>query len=44
MLTRKGEEFDKLLGLEWARTITSQAVQPREVLARVKAVLRDVRE
>ena len=45
MLTAKGEEFDKLLGLELgADDYISKPFSPREVLARVKAVLRRMYE
>ena len=41
MLTAKGEEFDKLLGLELgADDYIVKPFSPREVLARIKAVLR----
>ena len=42
MLTAKGEEIDRVgWALNWARTITSSSrFPPREVLARIKAVLR----
>ncbi|MDO4547485.1 MAG: response regulator transcription factor [Clostridia bacterium] len=41
MLTAKGEEFDKLLGLELgADDYIAKPFSPREVVARVKAVLR----
>ena len=45
MLTAKGEEFDKLLGLEMgADDYITKPFSPREVLARIKAVLRRMRE
>ena len=45
MLTAKGEEFDKLLGLELgADDYITKPFSPREVLARIKAVLRRMRE
>ncbi len=45
MLTAKGEEFDKLLGLELgADDYIAKPFSPREVLARVKAVLRRMYE
>lgn len=45
MLTAKGDEFDKLLGLELgADDYVTKPFSPREVLARVKAVLRRMHE
>lgn len=45
MLTAKGEEFDKLLGLELgADDYITKPFSPREVLARVKSVLRRIYE
>lgn len=45
MLTAKGEEFDKLLGLELgADDYIAKPFSPREVVARVKAVLRRMYE
>ena len=45
MLTAKGEEFDKLLGLELgADDYIAKPFSPREVMARVKAVLRRMYE
>ena len=45
MLTAKSEEFDKLLGLELgADDYIAKPFSPREVLARVKAVLRRMYE
>ena len=45
MLTAKGEEFDKLLGLELgADDYITKPFSPREVLARIKAVLRRIHE
>ena len=41
MLTARGEEIDRVLGLSWAlMTILSSPFSPREVIARIKAVLR----
>ncbi len=45
MLTAKGDEFDKLLGLELgADDYITKPFSPREVLARIKAVLRRMHE
>ena len=45
MLTAKGEEFDKLLGLELgADDYITKPFSPREVMARIKAVLRRMHE
>jgi len=45
MLTAKGDEFDKLLGLEMgADDYITKPFSPREVLARIKAVLRRMHE
>ena len=45
MLSAKGEEFDKLIGLELgADDYVTKPFSPREVLARVKAVLRRMHE
>ncbi len=45
MLTAKGEEFDSCWDWNWARTTNiTKPFSPREVLARVKAVLRRIHE
>ena len=40
MLTAKGETFDKVLGLELAQMTTVKPFDTKEVVARIKAVLR----
>ena len=45
MLSEKGDEFDKLLGLELgADDYITKPFSPREVVARIKAVLRRIHE
>ncbi len=45
MLSAKGDEFDKLLGLELgADDYITKPFSPREVVARIKAVLRRIHE
>ena len=45
MLSAKGDEFDKLLGLELgADDYITKPFSPREVVARIKAVLRRIQE
>ena len=45
MLSAKGEEFDKLLGLEFgADDYITKPFSPREVLARIKVILRRIHE
>ena len=40
MLTAKGDEASRIQGLEQGADDYGQAVQPRELLARIRAVLR----
>ena len=44
MLTAKGDEIDRILGLELgADDYVSNLVAPRELVARIKAILKEVR-
>ena len=40
MLTARGDAMDRVVGLDGRRRLSAEAVEPRELLARLKAILR----